>query len=177
MAGGGDRRLADDFLHGERYLKDATVTKRFLETMPMRDIPTQYVIVKPLDRADPEQEQINSVTFFVDPDRLSTLAVLANYTEPDLDNVIVPWAAACQIMGIFGYRELEREHPRALVGFTDLSARLNVRASLGNKVLSFTMPWPLFLKMEQNVDGSFLQRRTWDGAPQGFPTRSHRPRA
>lgn len=115
MAGGVDRRLADDFLHGERYLKDATVTKRFLETMPMRDIPTQYVIVKPLDRADPEQEQINRVTFFVDPDRLSTLAVLSNYTEPDLDNVIVPWAAACQIMGIFSYRELEGEHPRALV--------------------------------------------------------------
>jgi len=65
-------------------------------------------------------------------------------------------------MGIFAYRELEREHPRALVGITDLSARQNVRASLGENVLSFTMPWPLFLKMEQNVDGSFLQRRTWE---------------
>ena len=31
----------------------------------------------------------------------------------------------------------------------------------GNNVLSFTMPWPLFLTMEQNVEGSFLQRRTW----------------
>jgi hypothetical protein len=44
---------------------------------------------------------------------------------------------------------------------TDLSARLNVRASLGSNVLSFTMPWPLFLRMEQNVEGSFFQRRTW----------------
>jgi hypothetical protein len=64
-------------------------------------------------------------------------------------------------MGIFAYRELGRAHPRALVELTDLSARLNVRPSLGKNVLSFTMPWPLFLKMEQNVDGSFLQRRTW----------------
>jgi hypothetical protein len=64
-------------------------------------------------------------------------------------------------MGIFAYRELERAHPRALVGMTDLSARLNVRASLGRNVLSFTMPWPLFVKMEQNVEGSFFQRRTW----------------
>jgi len=162
MAAWGGRRLEEDFLQGERYLKDAGVTKRFLEAIPMRDIPAQYVVVKPLELADPEQEDIKSVTFFVDADRLSALVVLANYTDPDLENVIVPWAAACQIMGIFAYRELEREHSRALIGLTDLSARLNVRASLGKNLLSFTAPWPLFLRMEQNVEGSFLQRRTWD---------------
>jgi hypothetical protein len=158
----GGRRLTDDFLEGERYLKSADAAKLFLRVIPMRDIPAQCVVVKPLDLADPEQEDIRSVTFFVDPDRLPALVVLANYTEPDLENVIVPWAAACQIMGIFAYRELEREHPRALIGLTDLSARLNVRASLGTNGLSFTAPWPLFLRMEQNVKGSFLQRRTWD---------------
>jgi hypothetical protein len=26
-------------------------------------------------------------------------------------NVIVPWAAGCQVMGIYAYRELERDHP------------------------------------------------------------------
>ena len=156
------RRLTDDFLEGERYLKSADAAKRFLGVIPMRDIPARYVVVKPLDLVDPEQEDIKSVTFFVDPERLSALVVLANYTDPDLENVIVPWAAACQIMGIFAYRELEREHPRALIGLTDLSARLNVRASLGTNVLSFTTPWPLFRRMEQNVEGSFLQRRAWD---------------
>jgi len=127
----------------------------------MRDIPAQYVVVKPLGLSDPENEDIKSVTLFVDPEQLSALVVLANYTDPDLENVAVPWGAGCQIMGIFAYRELERAHPRALVGMTDLSARLNVRASLGRNVLSFTMPWPLFVKMEQNVEGSFFQRRTW----------------
>ena len=65
-------------------------------------------------------------------------------------------------MGVFAYRELEREHPKALVGLTDLSARVNTRASLGDKVLGFTIPWPLFLHMEENVEGSFFQRRTWE---------------
>jgi hypothetical protein len=162
MATWSGRRRTDDFLQGERYLKSADAAKRFLEVLPMRDIPAHYVVVKPLDLTDPEHEDIKSVTFFVDPDRLSALVVLANYTDPDLENVIVPWAAACQIMGIFAYRELEREHSRALIGLTDLSARLNVRASLGSNVLSFTAPWPLFLRMEQNVEESFLQRRTWD---------------
>ena len=31
----GDRQFADDFLHGERYLKTAHVTRRFLETLPI----------------------------------------------------------------------------------------------------------------------------------------------
>jgi COG2043 family uncharacterized protein len=161
VVGWGDRRLADDFLHGERYLKDASVTGRFLDALPMRDIPAQYVVVKPLDLADPEKEDIKTVNLFVDPDQLSALVVLANYTEPDLENVAVPWGAACQIMGIFAYRELERDHPRALIGLTDLSARQNVRASIGANVMGFTMPWPMFLKMEQNVEGSFLQGPTW----------------
>lgn len=38
MAAWGNRRLADDFLHGERYLKDAATTRRFLQSMPMQDI-------------------------------------------------------------------------------------------------------------------------------------------
>jgi hypothetical protein len=153
--------LADDFLKGERYLKDAATTKRFVEAIPMREIPARYVVVKPIEHADPQQETIKSVTFFADPDQLSALVILANYTEPDLENVIIPWAAGCQVIGIFGYRELERWHPRALIGLTDISARLTVRPLLGNNVLSFTAPWPLFLKMEKNVENSFFERETW----------------
>lgn len=156
-----DRRLADDFLHGERYLKDSNVTRRFLDSLPMRDIAAQYVIFKPLGLVDAENDDIKSITFFVDPDQLSALVILANYLEPELENVSVPWAAACQVIGIYGYRELEREHPRALIGLTDISARLNTRASLGSNVHSFTIPWYLFLTMDQNVDGSFFQRHTW----------------
>jgi Uncharacterised ArCR, COG2043 len=161
VAAWGGPDMADDFLHGERYLKSADVTRRFLGALPMRDIPAQYVVVKALDLCDLEKDDIKSVTLFVDPEQLSALVILANYTEPDLENVAVPRGAGCQIMGIFAYRELERAHPRALIGMTDISARLNVRASLGRNVLSFTMPWPLFLKMEQNVEGSFFERRTW----------------
>jgi hypothetical protein len=28
-------------------------------------------------------------------------------------------------------------------------------------VMSFTVPWPLFLEMEKHVDGSFFERETW----------------
>jgi hypothetical protein len=127
----------------------------------MRDIPAKFVVVKPLEQVDPQRDDVKNVTFFVDPDRLSALVILANYARPEVDNVIIPWAAGCQVMGILAYRELERDRPRGLVGLTDISARQNVRASLGEHVLSFTAPWPLFQEMEGNVEGSFLQRETW----------------
>lgn len=160
MAQGAGARMADDFLLGERYVKDPVCTARFLESMPMRDLGEKFVVVKPLDKAD-ANEDIRSVTFFVEPDALSALVVLANYTQAQTENVAIPWAAGCQVMGIYAYRELEREHPRALVGMTDLSARKNTRAVLGHDIMSFTMPWPVFVEMESHVDGSFFQRETW----------------
>ena len=97
----------------------------------------------------------------MDPDQLSALFILANYANPQQENVCAPWAAACQVIGIFGYHELRREHPRALIGLTDISARNTVRASLGKNPMPFTAPRPLYLEMEQNVDSSFLRRETW----------------
>jgi hypothetical protein len=161
LAAGAGKRMADDFLLGERYLKTSEVTRRFLDFVPMREVPTKYVAVTPLEAADAERDDIKSVTFFVDPDRLSALVNLANYSDPDKENVVMPWAAGCQQMGIFGYRELERDYPRAVVGLTDLSARNAVRSSLGRNVMSFTAPWPVFQRLEANVDNSFLQRETW----------------
>jgi len=161
MQAAGWRRMADDFLHGEGYLQDPETARGFLDSLPIRDIPARFVVFKPLEQAVPESDDIRSVTFFVDPDRLAALVVLANYRSKDGQNVIAPWGAGCQTPGIYAYSELERERPRALIGLTDISARRNVRGSVGANVMSFTAPWPLFLEMERNVAGGFLERETW----------------
>jgi hypothetical protein len=161
MSSMGYRRMAEEYPKGERYIKSPEATLRFIESLPIREIPSRFVVVKPLDQTDPDQDAIKNVTFFVDADGLSALTILASYSRPDAENVIIPWAAACQVMGIFAYRELEREHPRALVGMIDIMARKHVRATLGEHSLSFTAPWPLFQEMEDNVAGSFLHRATW----------------
>lgn len=161
LAHAGAAQFADNFILGERYVKDPACTKSFVQSLPIRDIPAKYVVAKPLEEADPQRDQIKNVTFFVEPDALSALVILANYAHPERESVAVRWAAGCQVMGILAYQELEREHPRALVGLTDISARKSVRATLGKNVLSFTAPWPMFLEMEENVEGSFLERETW----------------
>lgn len=103
MALSGAKQMADDFLLGERYVKTAEKAKQFVDWLPMRDIAAKYAVVKPLNAVDPEKDQVQNVTFFVEPDALSALAVLANYSEPDKENVRMVHAAACQVMGILSY--------------------------------------------------------------------------
>ena len=54
MKAQGFGRMADDFLKGERYIKSPDDTRRFVESLPMRDIGEKHVVVKPLDQVFPE---------------------------------------------------------------------------------------------------------------------------
>jgi len=129
--------------------------------MPIMDVPKTYVVFKPLSDLDPAKEQPRVVVFLADPDQLSALVVLANYGREDNENVIAPFAAGCQQIGIFPFREAQSDHPRAVIGLTDLSARKNLKKQLDRNVLSFAVPWEMFKEMEDNAEGSFLQNETW----------------
>ena len=150
-----------EFVQGERYLKTPERVRQFVAELPVTEIPTRYVVLKPLSEVDPETETPQSVTFFVTPHQLSALTVLANFDAPSNETVIVPFAAGCQSIGIYPYREALRDHPRAVMGMVDLSARLNLRKALGDNIFSFSMPYRFFERMEQNVKGNFLERPTW----------------
>jgi len=151
----------DNFIHGERYIRSPELVKRFLKALPITQIPKRYVVFRPLADVDPAQEPPQTVIFFANPDELSALVVLANYGRGDNENVIIPFAAGCQTIGIYPYREADTVRPRAVVGLTDLSARVCIRKPLGDNLLSFAMPFALFREMEANVEGSFLKRHTW----------------
>ena len=152
----------DNFLHGERYFKNPAMVERFIQSLPITAIPARYVVFRPLKDIDPAKEKPQSITFFVNPDQLSALVILANYGRGDNENVIIPYAAGCQIVGIYSYREAASARPRAIVGLTDLSARVYIRKQLNDACLmTFTAPYALFKEMEQNVPGSFFERHAW----------------
>lgn len=152
----------DNFLHGERYRKYPQLVETFIAELPMRDIPARFVIFKPLDTVMLETEKPEVVIFFVNPDQLAALVILANYAREGNENVFIPYAAGCQTIGIYPYREKEKKPSRAVVGLTDISARLYTKRQLGEgHLMTFAAPWEMFLEMESNVDGSFLQRPTW----------------
>jgi len=152
----------DNFLNGERYIKSPDKVEKFIRALPLTEIPSTYVVLKPLSDVNFTKEEPRTIIFFVNPDQLSALTVLANYGRGDNENVIMPYAAGCQTIGIYPYRESQSKNPRAVVGLTDLSARVYVRKQLGDPhFMTFAVPFSLYKEMEKNVPGSFLERHTW----------------
>ncbi|MDO9579880.1 MAG: DUF169 domain-containing protein, partial [Bacteroidales bacterium] len=131
------RKLAEahpDMLHGERYIKTPELARKFVESLPIMDIPAKYIVFKPLEMLE-GYEVPKSIIFMVNPDQLSALVVLANYGRETTDNVTMPMGAGCHQTGILVYREGESEHPKAVVGLTDLSARKYTNQALGKDIL------------------------------------------
>jgi hypothetical protein len=96
------KKLIDDFRHGEGYIRSPELVKNWVDLLPIVDIPAKYAVFKALNEADLNLEEPAIVSFLVNPDQLSALIVLANYGRESNDNVIVPFAAGCQSIGISG---------------------------------------------------------------------------
>lgn len=151
----------DNFLHGERYVKSPELVKAFIRCLPMTEVPTEFVVLKPLKEvADGEKPEV--ILFLGDMDQISALTILANYAREGNENVIFPYAAGCQSIGIYAFREARSDNPRAVLGLNDISARVAVKQLLKDDLMSFAMPLSLFHEMEATVPGSFLERPTWE---------------
>lgn len=161
LESGGGKEFAEDFLKGEGYVKTPELVEKWLEELPITEVGSRYVLFKPLSGVHLAEESPETVVFLANADQLSALVILANYARGGMENVIIPWAAGCQTVGILSYREAKSGKPRAVVGLTDISARKYVRTLLGSEYLSFAMPLELFQEMEDSVQGSFLEKHTW----------------
>lgn len=142
--------------HGEAYKKTPEFAKSFADQLPYYDVPTEFIIFKPLETLLPE-EKPEVVIFLAAPDQISALGVLANYARHGGDNVIAPWGAGCHSIGIIPLNEGKSPKPRGVIGLMDISARKQV----DKDILSFSVPYSLFLEMESNVDESFLTKEEW----------------
>ena len=105
--------FVDHYLHGERYKKSPDLVEKYVEAVPMTDVPTRYVVMKPLSQVDSARETPVSVSFLVNPHQLSALTIFANYDRPGLENVAVPYVAACNVVGVMSYREAEWDNSRS----------------------------------------------------------------
>jgi len=152
--------FAETFLRGERFMKSPEQVEKFLQLLPIQDIPNTYVVFKPLSTLEASEKPV-VISFLANSHQLSALTTLWYYEAGGMDDVIIAKGAGCQQVGIFPYREAESEHPRAVVGLTDLFARKSIRKQLGDDVMTFTVPFRMFKEMEENVEGSFLQEETW----------------
>ncbi|MCX8065696.1 MAG: DUF169 domain-containing protein [Candidatus Hydrogenedentes bacterium] len=151
----------DDFLEGERYLASPKNVKMFIENLPIVEIPSRYVVFKPLSKVESNEERPKVVVFLVEPHQLASLIVLSHYNGDGKCRVFAPFSAGCQTIGIWAYTKEGEDFHKAIIGLTDISARLNVKKQIGDYYFTLAFPWEFFLEIEEYAYDSFLTRNTW----------------
>lgn len=148
-------RASSAMAEGERFYRNPEQARKWVESLPITDVPTAYVVFKPWELVT-EQDQPELVIFFANGDQLSALVVMADFNRGTNQSVAAPFGAACQSI-LFGYAEAKKENPGAIIGFFDISQR----KAVDRETLTFTVPYRLFQEMEANVENSFLNTHAW----------------
>ena len=115
-----------------------------------------YVVFKPLEDLD-DGEIPESVIFTVKGFELLLLLQLDGSHRSDFNFVCVPQSSACQSIGCFVFKEGESENPHMVLGPVDLAARKYMKHFIPKDYVLLSMPWKLFLKLEQISKNSLFQ--------------------
>ncbi|MEC9493343.1 DUF169 domain-containing protein [Flexistipes sp.] len=161
MKGKAPEHFIHEFLHGERYAKDPEIVEDFIDELGFMDIPAKYTIFKPLSKTEEDEKPV-SITIFCNANQLSALIVLCNYFRKGINNVEAPFGAGCQSAGILTYQQLNTENPKGVIGLIDITARNAAKNSFGDNIMSFSMTYDLFKKMDTEVTESFLSTENWE---------------
>ena len=143
-------------MEGERYIKTPQLAREYFGKMKPRPAPAAYCVFKPIEQFQNEIKP-EVVVFFAPPDILSGLFTLTNYALERTDAVYTPFGSGCGTILTHPLKEAEKEIPRAVLGMFDVSARPMVEKD----VLTLSMPYSVFLKLLENVSGSFLETESW----------------
>jgi uncharacterized protein (DUF169 family) len=142
---------------GERYKKSPELVREMMKIAPRFDAPARSIVFKRFDAIEEANNPV-AVIFFAAPDVLSGLFTLANYDEAEPNGVYCPFSAGCGSIVQYPYLENGSDHPRAVLGMFDVSARPYVP----KETLTFAVPMKKFTHMTGNMEESFLVTQTWN---------------
>jgi len=142
-------------MEGERYKQSPELVRQVMQRHPPFEAPGRYIVFKRWDALDENDEPL-AVIFFARPDVLSGLFTWANFDalEPA---VIAPFASGCASIVYHAFQERDAQHPRAILGMFDVSARPCVSPD----ELTFSVPWKKFVGMIENMPETFLITASW----------------
>jgi uncharacterized protein (DUF169 family) len=143
-------------MEGERYVKTPELAREFIAKRKPSLAPAAYCVFKPIEKFQKE-EKPQVVIFFTSPDILSGLFTLTNYALERVDGVYAPFGSGCSTLLTYPLKEASKEQPQAILGMFDVSARPMVERD----ILTLAMPYSIFLKLLENVSGSFLETASW----------------
>lgn len=142
---------------GERYKKTPEIVDELSGQHVSRPVEGSSYVFKRWDTLSPEDNP-DVVIFFARPEVLSALFTLAHFDQADPDGVICPFGSGCSSIIHYPRLEQESDHPRAVLGMFDPSARPCVPVD----ILTLAIPMKKFEKMIGSMDESFLITKTWD---------------
>lgn len=143
-------------LEGERYKKSPELVREAMKHWAAIEAPGRFIVFKRWDLLE-ESDHPEVVIFFAKPDVLSGLFTLANFDEAEQNRVIAPFGSGCSTIVQYPYLEKSSNHPRAVIGMFDVSARPFVP----HNTLTFSVPMNRFVTMIENMEESFLITRSW----------------
>ncbi len=146
---------SDMFRYGERIYTDFETAKECIKNRPVYD-EGQYVIFKGLENLK-EGEIPESVIFTVNPIELTALIQINSSFRLEDNYILTPQASSCQAIGCFTFREGESDNPKPVLGSVDFAGRSKMKHFIPNDYLTVSMPWELFLKLEELGENSVLQ--------------------
>lgn len=141
---------------GERYKKSPELVKEVLKHWPRFEAPGPYIIFKRWDRLEPDDEP-EVIIFLSTSDILAGLFTLVNFDEACPEAIIAPMGSGCSSIVTYPYLEKYSDHPRAILGLFDPSAR----PYIDQNELSLAIPMKKFKNMIENMEESFLITPTW----------------
>ncbi len=118
-----------------------------------------YIVIGPLRME--QYEYLKTITFYVNPDQLSLLITGAEYdnASTSYQPVTAAFGTGCgQLAAIFN----NFNAPKAAIGGTDIA----MRPYLPSNILAFTVTKPMFEKLCQLDEKSFLYKSFWSNVKQ-----------
>lgn len=147
------------FMHGERIFSDFKTARQNIENRPIYDS-EDYVIFKGLEDLK-DGEIPDSVIFTLNPIELTALIQINSSFRDNNTCILTPQASACQAIGNFTFREAESDDPKPILGPIDFAGRRKMKHFIPNDYMMMSMPWKLFLKLEELSKNSVLESDLW----------------
>jgi len=149
------KHASEMFRHGERIYSDFETAKKNIKARPVYD-EGQYVIFKGIENLEDGEIPL-SVIFTVNPMELTAITQINSSFRDSSACILTPQASACQAIGCFTFKQSESEIPHPILGPIDFAGRSKMKHFIPNEYLTLSMPWKLFLKLEEISDKSVLQ--------------------
>ena len=143
------------FMHGERIYSDFETAKQSILNRPIYDS-EDYVIFKGIENLE-DGEIPESVIFTANPIELTALIQINSSFRLEGSCILTPQASSCQAIGNFVFRQAESDDPKPILGPIDFAGRAKMKHFIPNEYMTLSMPWKLFLKLEEVSENSVLQ--------------------